>query len=135
MMNEFRQRHFLKIILVFIALMFLSLYPLMELWLWPSGWIWLPRQPEYEHMMMGVYGTLGIFLLWASRQPEKHLSLIWFTFWSSVVHGMIMGFYAIIGPDEHGHLIGDVAALVIVMIVLGWLTPREVVAQEGKALD
>ena len=133
MMNEFRQRHFLKIILVFIALMFLSLYPLMELW--PSGWIWLPRQPEYEHMMMGVYGTLGIFLLWASRQPEKHLSLIWFTFWSSVVHGMIMGFYAIIGPDEHGHLIGDVGALVIVMIVLGWLTPREVVAQEGKALD
>ena len=86
-------------------------------------------------MMMGVYGTLGIFLLWASRQPEKHLSLIWFTFWSSAVHGTIKGLHAITGPDEHGHLIGDVAALVIVMIVLGWLTLREVVAQEGKVLD
>ncbi|MDH5429293.1 MAG: hypothetical protein OEZ57_08660 [Nitrospirota bacterium] len=129
-MDESRRRHFLQIVLVFIALVFLSLYPLMELW--PSGWIWLPRQPEYEHMMMGVYGTLGIFLLWASRQPEKHLSLIWFTFWSSAVHGTIMGFHAIMDPVEQGHLIGDVAALWLAVLLLGWLTPRGVAAQAGK---
>jgi len=125
-MNEFRQRQFLQITLVFIALVFLSLYPLMELW--PSGWIWLPRQLEYEHMMMGVYGTLGLFLLRASRQPEVHLSLVWFTFWSSIVHGTIMGFYAIMDPGEQGHLIGDVAALWLAVILLGWLTPREATA-------
>jgi len=126
MMEKSRRRHFLQITLVSIALVFLSLYPLMELW--PSGWIWLPRQQEYEHMMMGVYGTLGIFLLWASRQPEKHLSLIWFTFWSSVVHGTLMGFHAMIDPGEHGHLIGDVAALWLVVLLLGWLTPQRATA-------
>jgi hypothetical protein len=78
--------------------------------LWPSGWVWLPRQHEYEQMMIGVYATLGIFLIWASRQPEAHLSLIWFTFWSSLVHGIIMGAQALLDPREHGHLVGDVAA-------------------------
>ena len=76
---------------------------------------------------MGVYGTLGIFLIWASRRPEAHLSLIWFTFWSSLVHGMIMGIQAIADPLERGHLFGDVAALLAVVVLLGWLTPRGVV--------
>jgi len=75
--------------------------------------------------MIGVYATLGIFLIWASRRPEAHLSLIWFTFWSSLVHGIIMGTQAIIDPAERGHLIGDVAALFIAVVLLGWLTPRE----------
>jgi len=123
-MDETRQRQFLQITLVLIALVFLSLYPLMELW--PSGWIWLPRQQAYEHMMMGVYGTLGLFLLRASRQPEAHLSLIWVTFWSSIVHGTIMGFHSMVNPGEQGHLIGDVAALWLAVILLGWLTPRGV---------
>jgi FtsH-binding integral membrane protein len=93
---------------------------------WPSGWVWLPRQTEYEQMMMGVYGTLGLFLLWASRHPEKHLSLIWFTFWSSVVHGTIMGIQAIVDEAEHAHLFGDVAALWIAIALLGVFTQRRV---------
>jgi hypothetical protein len=83
------KRLYLQIALIIIGIVFFSVYPLMQLW--PSGWFWLPRQYEYEQMMIGVYGTLGIFLIWASRHPEAHLSLIWFTFWSSVVHGTIMG--------------------------------------------
>ena len=118
-----RKRRYLQIALVLIGILFLSLYPLMQLW--PSGWVWLPRQHEYEQMMIGVYATLGIFLIWTSRQPEAHLSLIWFTFWSSLVHGIIMGTQAIIDPAERGHLIGDVAALFIAVVLLGWLTPRE----------
>ena len=119
---EYPRRRFLQVALIVIGLVFLSLYPLMELW--PSGWLWEPRQQEYEQMMIGVYGTLGVFLLWASRRPEEHLSLIWFTFWSSVVHGAIMGIQAILDPAEHGHLMGDVAALCIAVFLLGWLTPR-----------
>ena len=118
-----RKRLYLQIALVLIGGLFLSLYPLMQLW--PSGWIWLPRQHEYEQMMIGVYATLGIFLIRASRQPEAHLSLIWFTFWSSLVHGSIMGAQAVIDPAEYGHLKGDVAALFIAVVLLGWLTPRE----------
>jgi hypothetical protein len=125
-MDRYRLK-LLKIAVMVIGILFLSVYPLMQLW--PSGWIWLPRQHEYEQMMVGVYGTLGIFLIWASRQPEAHLSLIWFTFWSSVVHGIIMGIQAVVDVAERQHLYGDVAALFVVAILLGLLTPRGVVAR------
>ena len=75
-------------------------------------------------MIIGIYATLGVFLIWASRDPEAHLSLIWFTVWSSVVHGGIMGVQAIVDPTERGHLLGDVPALFFVAIVLALLTPR-----------
>lgn len=132
MLMEKRRRRFLQIALALIGSVFLLLYPLMQLW--PTGWVWLPRQHEYEQMMIGVYATLGIFLIWASRRPEAHLSLIWFTFCSSLVHGIIMGTQAIIDPAERGHLIGDVAALFIAVILLGWLTPRKRIPQtkEGE---
>ena len=123
MLMEKRRRRYLQIALTVIGSLFLLLYPLMQLW--PAGWVWLPRQHEYEQMMIGVYATLGIFLIRASRRPEAHLSLIWFTFWSSMVHGIIMGTQAIIDPAERGHLMGDVAALFIAVILLGWLTPRK----------
>ncbi|UCE83666.1 MAG: hypothetical protein JSV47_03860 [Deltaproteobacteria bacterium] len=129
-MDEPRRRRLLQIALVAFALVFISLYPLMHFW--PSGWVWQPRQYEYEQMMIGVYGTLGVFLLWASRRPEAHLSLIWFTFWSSLVHGTIMGVQAIVDSAERAHLVGDVAALWLAVIFLGWLTPRGVVAQKWK---
>jgi hypothetical protein len=55
--------------------------------LWPSGWSWHTGHhiPHYLQMILGVYATLGIFLLFASRKPLAHLRLIWFTVWSSVV--------------------------------------------------
>lgn len=77
-------------------------------------------------MIVGVYATLGVFLLWASRKPEVHLSLIWFTVWSSFVHALIMAVHAVIDPAERGHLFGDVPALILVAIVLGFLASREV---------
>jgi len=73
-----------------------------------------------------------VFLLWASRRPEAHLSLIWFTVWSSVVHGGIMAVQALVDPAERGHLPGDVAALFLVAAVLGVLTPRGVVAHAAR---
>ncbi|WP_366829412.1 DUF6632 domain-containing protein [Nostoc sp. NMS2] len=96
--------------------------------IWPSGWSWQPGQHEYEQMIVGIYGTLGVFLLRASRKPEAHLSLIWFTVWSSFVHALIMTVQAVIDPVEHGHLVGDIPALILVAIVLGFLASREVVS-------
>jgi hypothetical protein len=75
-------------------------------------------------MIMGVYATLGIFLIIASRNPLQHRSLIWFTGWSSVVHAGIMTVQAIVDTAERGHLIGDVPGLFLVAIVLGVLMPR-----------
>ena len=96
--------------------------------LWPSGWRWSPNQPQYEQMILGVYATLGVFLLIASRDPLRNLSLIWFTVLSSLVHAGIMAAQALNMPSEHGHLFGDVPALLIVAALLAFLTPRSTAA-------
>ncbi len=121
------ERHrYLQIALVITGIAFLLIYPLSQVW--ASGWSWQSAHHESEHMIIGVYATLGVFLLLASRQPEAHLSLIWFTVTSSVVHGLIMAVHAVIDPVERGHLFGDVPALFLVAIVLGILAPRKVVS-------
>ncbi len=76
-------------------------------------------------MIVGIYATLGVFLLIASRNPLAHKSLIWFTVWSSVVHGVIMAIQAIVDSTERINLIGDVLALFAVAVVLAILMPRE----------
>ncbi|MBZ5658812.1 MAG: hypothetical protein LAO08_00245 [Acidobacteriia bacterium] len=116
----------LRVALVAFGLIFLvGLYPLMNAW-WPAGWRWSPNQTEYEQMIVGVYATLGICLIYASRNPLRHRSLIWFTVCSSLVHAGIMAMQVMNMPAEHGHLLGDVPALVLVAVVLGVLTPRGV---------
>jgi hypothetical protein len=117
---------YLRIALIAVGIAFLLIYPLMKVW--SSGWSWQPGQYEYEQMIVGVYATLGVFLLWASRKPLAHLSLIWFTVWSSFVHGLIMAVQAVIDPAEYGHFFGDIPALFGVAIVLGFLASRETVS-------
>jgi hypothetical protein len=92
--------------------------------IWPSGWRWDPDNGLYLQMIDGIYATLGVFLLLAARDPERHLSLIWFTVWSSIVHGGIMAAQAVVYPMHRGHLLGDVPALFVIALVLGVLTPR-----------
>ena len=126
MSDEQRLRYLRGALLLFGIVFVLGLYPLMLFW--SSAWTWEPRQPEYEQMLLGVYATLGIFLILASRNPLEHLSLIWFTVWSSFVHGGIMAVQAFVDPLERANLIGDVPTLFAVAIVLAWLTPRRVAA-------
>jgi hypothetical protein len=115
---------YLRVALIVVGLIFIfGVYPLMMSF-WPAGWRWSPNQTQYEQMILGVYATLGVFLLIASHNPLRHLSLIWFTVVSSVVHAGIMMVQALQMPSEHGHLLGDVPALFIVAIVLALLTPR-----------
>jgi len=116
------RRKLLQATLVVVGLAALLLYPLMQLW--PSGWAWSPGQHEYEEMLSGIYATLGVFLLWAARHPEEHSSLIWFTVWSSAVHGAIMTLQVLSDRNEHGHLVGDIPALFLSALVLAILTPR-----------
>ena len=110
----------LRIALIVVGLIFLvGLYPLTVLW--PGGFMWEPRQPEYEQMIIGVYAVLGIFLLIASRDPMKHKSLIWFTAWSSIVHGGIMLVQALRDSAEKANLMGDVPALILIGLILAVL--------------
>lgn len=118
-----KQLKYLQIALVLIGVIFIGgIYLLMIVW--PSGWTWHTGQSHYPLMIVGIYATLGAFLLYAARNPLEHLSLIWFTVWSSVMHGGIMTAQSFTGVEHHGHLLGDVPALFIVAIVLAVLTPR-----------
>lgn len=121
-MNNEQKVIYLRYALIVFGLFFFLVYPLM--YFWPSGWRWEPSQYEYEQMIVGVYATLGVFLLLASKNPLQHASLIWFTVWSSVVHATIMLLQVIYNPIEHGHLYGDIPALYILAIVLAYLMPR-----------
>ena len=102
---------------------FMLIYPLSMIW--PSGWQWHGGEGYYYFQMIaGVYAVLGIFLIVASFNPPAHRSLIAFTLWSSVVHALIMAVQAIYDPNETGHLVGDVPALLLVAIVLGYCFPK-----------
>ncbi len=115
--------HALRVALLLIGITFIiGVYPLTQLW--PAGWAWTPSQPEYLQMILVIYATLGVFLIRAARDPLNHLSLIWFTVWSSVAHALVMAFHALRDPSERGHLPGDVLVLLLVAGVLGILTVR-----------
>ena len=114
----------LKLALIVFGVVFCLIYPLSMLW--PSGWAWhagAPYESDYFMMIVGVYATLGVFLILASRDPAANRSLILFTIVSSLVHAAIMAWQALQMPEHMGHLYGDVPALVLVAIVLGVLLP------------
>jgi hypothetical protein len=131
-MAETARIKYLRLALRVVGVIFIvGIYSLIVIW--PSGWSWHSGQshhlPHYLQMILGVYATLGIFLLIASRDPLANLSLIWFTVWSSVVHAGIMAAQALANPEQMGHLWGDVPALLVVAAVLALLTPRTATAE------
>lgn len=124
-MGQEKDLKYLKAALYAFGIIFIAGVPAMMMWIWPSGWSWTPSQPEYEQMIMGVYMTLGVFLVRAAKDPLANASLIWFTVWSSLVHGGIMLVQAIVDETERANLLGDIPALFLVAIVLWYLMPRK----------
>jgi hypothetical protein len=105
----------LKVVLVVVGLVFCALaYPL----------IMFVKQEPALAMSFSVYVTLGIFLLFASRNPSANRSLIAFTAWSSFVHAMLMAGQAFAGLIARGELIGS-AVLVVIGIALIVLAPAK----------
>jgi hypothetical protein len=122
-MTDPNRSQYLRVALLLVGLIFIfGIYPLTVIW--PSGWSWNTGQSEYLQMILGIYATLGVFLVIASRNPLAHRNLIWFTVWSSIVHGGIMAVQSVAHAQYMGHLWGDVLALFVVAIVLAVLTPR-----------
>ena len=111
--------------LILFGAAFCLIYPLAMFW--PSGWAWHEGSPaanDYFLMIVGVYATLGIFMIMAAKSPLANASLIWFVVWSSVVHAVIMAWESMRNPMMKGHLTGDVPILLVVAIVLGLLISR-----------
>ena len=124
-MTEADRIKYLRIALLLVGLIFtFGIYPLTILW--PSGWSWHMGQSDYLQMIRGIYATLGVFLMAASRKPLAYISLIWFTVWSSIVHAAIMAVQSFVNSMHRGHLLGDVPALLVVAAALALLTPRGV---------
>ena len=127
MADDGRMRN-LRIALILVGVIFIfGIYPLMIIW--PSGWTWHTGHSDYPLMIVGIYATLGVFLIMAARDPLNNLTLIWFTVWSSIVHAAIMFMQSFEMPENHGHLIGDVPALIFVAVLLAVLTPRGALAE------
>jgi hypothetical protein len=121
-MTESGRIKYLRFALLAVGVIFIfGIYPLTIFW--PSGWSWHTGHSDYLPMILGIYATLGVSLLIASRNPLAHLSLIWFTVWSSIVHGGIMTVQALTNSEHMGHLYGDVLALFVVAIALAVLAP------------
>lgn len=122
-MTEPNRIKLLKVVLLLVGLFaVVGFYPLTVVW--PSGWTWHTGRSEYLEMIIGIYATLGVFLIIASRNPLAHRSLIWFTIWSSVVHGAIMAVQSVQNPEHFGHLYGDVPVLLVAAAILAYLMPR-----------
>jgi Na+/H+ antiporter NhaA len=105
----------LKVLLALTGLFFVAgIYPLITS---------LPQrhQSDYpDQMMLGIYFTLGIFLLLAIRNPAANRSLIAFTGWSSIAHAAIMTAQSIQIGSERTELpaLGVVGFISIVLIVM-----------------
>ena len=58
------RRRYLRGVLVVAGLACLALYPLMLVW--PSGWTWHIGPSDYPMMIVGIYDTLGVFVILAA---------------------------------------------------------------------
>ena len=80
-MSEADRIKYLRVVLVVVGLTFIvGIYPLTIVW--PSGWAWHSGQSDYLQMILGIYATLGVFLIIASREPSRPPQ-------SNLVHGLV----------------------------------------------
>jgi hypothetical protein len=101
-MTDAARLRYLRVALILVGLIFLLGIYLLGM-VWPSGWTWGVGHSHYHLMIVGVYATLGLFLLMAAKNPAGNTSLIWFTVWSSVVHAVIMAGQSLSDANERGH--------------------------------
>ena len=118
----------LRIVMALVGLLFsAAIYPAV------AGF----RDPTHsdtgDSMMMGIYATLGIFLLIAVRNPPAHRSLIAFAAWSSFAHAAVMSTLGFeMASERTGFLIGS-AVLVVIGVLLIALAPAKQAAKQASA--
>ena len=123
-MDNYAKIRKLKFALFILGLSFLGgIYPLTVLW--PSGWGWhMDASALYVQILTGVYATLGICLLFAALDPIRHISLIWFTIWSNIVHAMIMVVQVCLNPPQIRYFYIDIPVVLFFALILVLLMPK-----------
>jgi hypothetical protein len=121
----------LKVALVLVGLLFLAgIYPVgTDLWHGNSS-------DTGDDMMLGLYITLGVFLLLAVRDPSAHRSLIAFAAWSSFAHAIVMSALALQPKqaNERAGFLGGSAVLVVIGLALIVLAPPKYSAERKSAV-
>jgi hypothetical protein len=112
------------------------LYP-KNLLIGQTGWIWdyPSRHVAFEHMLVAVYVTLGLFLIWGARDPVRYLPLTNFAILSGVLHASVMAVDASVMPGMHDHLgwRGDVVGTYLAPVVLTVFHPHAFWRRRGHA--
>ncbi|WKD48369.1 DUF6632 domain-containing protein [Microbulbifer spongiae] len=123
-MNNTTRVKCLPIALNAIGLFFIfGIYPMMR-WTWPSGWKWIAPYQEYQLILLAIYATLGICLLFAARNLAANIGLIWFTIWLNLVCGTIMLLMVVGDQTGKQNLIGNIPVQYLISGVLWYLLPR-----------
>jgi drug/metabolite transporter superfamily protein YnfA len=77
-----------------------------------------------DQMILGIYISLGVFLLIAARNPREHRSFILFAGWSTLAHDGVMIVQGIQYHDLRSDLLGfGIVALIGVALIA--LTPAK----------
>ena len=121
----------LKVVLVLVGLLFLAgVYPV-------ATDLWHANPSDTgDDMMLGLYVTLGVFLLLAIRDPSSHRSLIAFAAWSSFAHAVVMSALASEPKQasERAGFLGGSAVLVVIGLALILLAPAKHSAEKTSAV-
>ena len=86
--------------------------------LWPEGFGWRPPHPAFEHMIIAIYASLGVFLLLAARNPERYKPIIDFTIVSSLAHAGVMAIHVAQSSQNTLHWFTDIPALILLAFAL-----------------
>jgi hypothetical protein len=117
-----------RIALILNGLSMIISYPLNMLVREKPGWIWdFPsRNMAMEHMLVAVYVTMGVFLIWSARDPLKALPFIDFVIVSGAIHATVMALdaQAMPGHGAHSMLGGDVLGTYLAPVTLLLTHPR-----------
>lgn len=84
-----------------------------------------------EHMIVSMYYALGICFLMAAKDPLRHGIIIDYIVISSVLHGSVMVYYALVLEGEMAHLWGDVPFLYALALGFAIYHPRRLVRSES----
>ena len=111
-----------RIFLVFNGLAMCIAYPTAMIFVEKVGWIWdVPsRNLAMEHMLVAIYVTMGLFLIYSARRPIQSIQFVNFVIVSGFIHATAMLIDSIRIPGEHEHLMlgGNVVGTYLAPITL-----------------
>ena len=113
-----------SIAMIGLAIFFLG--PLFAEHMWEAGMVWQDGRTNESipSMLKAMYLALSICLVMAAKDPVKNAAIIDYSVISSLLHGLVMLYYAIVLEWERAHLWGDVPMLLIVAAIFFVYHPR-----------